>query len=257
MRRIETRRARGVAGAPTRAGERALPARVHVPRAAQRRARASTTRSTRRTRWLLAAAREEPADLRARLGGLDARQHVRRATASRGDVKNVHTVRTGIEYMMRARRLVHDDQRRRSSIGFFQIGGGIAGDFPICVVPMLHQDLQRDGRPALGLLLPDQRLDDELRLVLRRRAEREDHLGQARRRHAEVHHRVRRHDRRAADLRLRPGPLTPGSPQRQVLRPASAWRSARGPAPAGCARRRACCASACAAASLRAHGPAS
>ncbi len=28
-------------------------------------------------------------------------------------------------------------------IGFFQIGGGIAGDFPICVVPMIHQDLRR------------------------------------------------------------------------------------------------------------------
>jgi len=28
-----------------------------------------------------------------------------------------------------------------SSIGFFQIGGGIAGDFPICVVPLMHQDL--------------------------------------------------------------------------------------------------------------------
>src|SRR5207244_1849814 len=25
------------------------------------------------------------------------------------------------------------------------LGGGIAGDFPICVVPMLHQDLQRPG----------------------------------------------------------------------------------------------------------------
>ena len=32
-------------------------------------------------------------------------------------------------------------------IGFFQIGGGIAGDFPICVVPMLHQDLERDNTP--------------------------------------------------------------------------------------------------------------
>ena len=29
-------------------------------------------------------------------------------------------------------------------IGFFQIGGGIAGDFPICVVPMLQQDMERD-----------------------------------------------------------------------------------------------------------------
>ncbi len=31
----------------------------------------------------------------------------------------------------------------RSTVGFFQIGGGIAGDFPICVVPMIHQDLRR------------------------------------------------------------------------------------------------------------------
>lgn len=29
-----------------------------------------------------------------------------------------------------------------ASIGFFQIGGGIAGDFPICVVPLMHQDLE-------------------------------------------------------------------------------------------------------------------
>jgi deoxyhypusine synthase len=28
------------------------------------------------------------------------------------------------------------------SVGFFQIGGGIAGDFPICVVPMILQDLR-------------------------------------------------------------------------------------------------------------------
>ena len=36
------------------------------------------------------------------------------------------------------------------SIGFFQIGGGIAGDFPICVVPMLHQDLGRTRVPLWG-----------------------------------------------------------------------------------------------------------
>jgi deoxyhypusine synthase len=35
----------------------------------------------------------------------------------------------------------------RTGIGFFQIGGGIAGDFPICVVPMLHQDLKRESVP--------------------------------------------------------------------------------------------------------------
>ena len=34
--------------------------------------------------------------------------------------------------------------RTHSPIGFFQIGGGIAGDVPICVVPMLVQDLKLD-----------------------------------------------------------------------------------------------------------------
>ena len=37
-----------------------------------------------------------------------------------------------------------------ASIGFFQIGGGIAGDFPICVVPMLQQDLQKEDTPRWG-----------------------------------------------------------------------------------------------------------
>jgi deoxyhypusine synthase len=35
----------------------------------------------------------------------------------------------------------------KTPVGFFQIGGGIAGDFPICVVPMIHQDLRRDDVP--------------------------------------------------------------------------------------------------------------
>src|SRR5580692_8017042 len=61
-----------------------------------------------------------------------------------GDVKKVHTVRTGIEYMMELAEW-YTKTSKKSSIGFFQIGGGIAGDFPICVVPMLHQDLQRDN----------------------------------------------------------------------------------------------------------------
>jgi deoxyhypusine synthase len=66
-----------------------------------------------------------------------------------GDVGNVHTVRTGIEYMMRLAEW-YTTTSARQSIGFFQIGGGIAGDFPICVVPMLHQDLQRDDVPLWG-----------------------------------------------------------------------------------------------------------
>ena len=71
-----------------------------------------------------------------------------------GDVKNVHTVRTGIEYMQvlaewytKTAKILRGGD---GSIGFFQIGGGIAGDFPICVVPMLHQDLQRPEVPLWG-----------------------------------------------------------------------------------------------------------
>jgi deoxyhypusine synthase len=66
-----------------------------------------------------------------------------------GDVKKVHTVRTGIEYMMELAEW-YTSLTEKHSLGFFQIGGGIAGDFPICVVPMLHQDLQRENVPLWG-----------------------------------------------------------------------------------------------------------
>jgi deoxyhypusine synthase len=66
-----------------------------------------------------------------------------------GDVKSVHTVRTGIEYMISLADW-YTRTAQESSIGFFQIGGGIAGDFPICVVPMLRQDLQREDTPLWG-----------------------------------------------------------------------------------------------------------
>ncbi|MDE0897032.1 MAG: deoxyhypusine synthase family protein [Planctomycetota bacterium] len=67
------------------------------------------------------------------------------AAVHRGDVKNVHTVRTGIEYMTH---LIHWYQEVTADcgLGFFQIGGGIAGDFPICVVPLIQQDLETDVR---------------------------------------------------------------------------------------------------------------
>lgn len=67
-----------------------------------------------------------------------------------GDVKNVHTVRTGIEYMMSLAEWYTNTATEESKVGFYQIGGGIAGDFPICVVPMLHQDLQRENVPMWG-----------------------------------------------------------------------------------------------------------
>ena len=58
----------------------------------------------------------------------------------KGDLKAT-TVRGGIEYMV----WLSDWYRKNSGgkgVGFFQIGGGIAGDFPICVVPMMYQDLE-------------------------------------------------------------------------------------------------------------------
>jgi deoxyhypusine synthase len=56
------------------------------------------------------------------------------------------TVRSGIEYMMWLADW-YTENTRGKGVGFFQIGGGIAGDFPICVVPMLYQDLQRTDTP--------------------------------------------------------------------------------------------------------------
>jgi deoxyhypusine synthase len=67
----------------------------------------------------------------------------------RGDIKRVNTVRTGIEYMAGLARW-YQETSSAHSIGFFQIGGGIAGDFPICVVPMLEQDLQIRDIPRWG-----------------------------------------------------------------------------------------------------------
>lgn len=50
------------------------------------------------------------------------------------------TMRSGVEYMAE---LIdwYTSVAQKSSIGFFQIGGGIAGDFPICVVPTIRYDL--------------------------------------------------------------------------------------------------------------------
>ena len=58
----------------------------------------------------------------------------------------VKTMKSGIHYMMMLSNW-YQEKSKTSQIGFFQIGGGIAGDFPICVVPMLHQDLELDHVP--------------------------------------------------------------------------------------------------------------
>ena len=66
-----------------------------------------------------------------------------------GKIKNPTTVRGGVEYMMELADW-YVKTSAQQSIGFFQIGGGIAGDFPICVVPMLFQDLFRSNVALWG-----------------------------------------------------------------------------------------------------------
>jgi len=56
------------------------------------------------------------------------------------------TMKSGIEYMMWLADY-YTATAGQEGIGFFQIGGGIAGDFPICVVPMLYQDMERTDTP--------------------------------------------------------------------------------------------------------------
>lgn len=60
-----------------------------------------------------------------------------------GNVKSASAVKSGIEYMMEFTGW-YKETSRDSSIGFFQIGGGIAGDFPICAVPLMRQDMELD-----------------------------------------------------------------------------------------------------------------
>ncbi len=62
-----------------------------------------------------------------------------------GEVKP-STMKSGIEYMIWLAKY-YEENAGEEGIGFFQIGGGIAGDFPICVVPMLSQDLSKEDTP--------------------------------------------------------------------------------------------------------------
>lgn len=63
----------------------------------------------------------------------------------KGEIKPT-TMKSGIEYMMWLADF-YTETAGTDGIGFFQIGGGIAGDFPICVVPMLYQDMERHDTP--------------------------------------------------------------------------------------------------------------
>ena len=96
--------------------------------------------------WLLAAAKKNlpmfvPGWENATLGNMYAGHCIS------GDVKKVHTVRTGIEYMMELAEWYTATTAKTPRWDYFSDWRRHAGDFPICVVPMLHQDLQREHVP--------------------------------------------------------------------------------------------------------------
>ncbi|HOX47519.1 MAG TPA: deoxyhypusine synthase family protein [Myxococcota bacterium] len=94
--------------------------------------------------WLLAAARKRlplvvPGHEDSTFGNIFA-SYVKRGECSPAIVKS------GIETMA----AFYDQYRELAAgqgVGFFQIGGGIAGDFPICVVPSIKYDLEEVVRP--------------------------------------------------------------------------------------------------------------
>ncbi len=58
-------------------------------------------------------------------------------------VKSHSAIKSGTEQMEHLVRWYLDNVERHR-LGFFQIGGGIAGDFAICAVPLIIQDLEKD-----------------------------------------------------------------------------------------------------------------
>ena len=95
--------------------------------------------------------------------------NIYRVVRVEGELK-ASTVKGGIETMI----FLTEWYRANSGgkgVGFFQIAGGISGDFPICVVPMMYQDLEWEDVPFCGLLLPDFGLDDLVRIIFGRRSE--------------------------------------------------------------------------------------
>jgi deoxyhypusine synthase len=62
-----------------------------------------------------------------------------------GDV-SASIAKSGIEYMADFYDR-YQEMAEGPGVGFFQIGGGIAGDFPICVVPSIKYDLEQPVKP--------------------------------------------------------------------------------------------------------------
>lgn len=94
--------------------------------------------------WLLAAAKAKlpivvPGYEDSTFGNIFA-SHVKLGEA------NASISKSGIEYMA-AFYDQYQEMAAGKGVGFFQIGGGIAGDFPICVVPSIKYDLEGEAKP--------------------------------------------------------------------------------------------------------------
>jgi deoxyhypusine synthase len=94
--------------------------------------------------WMLAAAEQQlplfvPGWEDSTLGNMFVASHLK------GDIHHLSTIEGGLSYMQR---LIswYQEITAEQGLGFFQIGGGIAGDFPICVVPLIEQDLAQEVR---------------------------------------------------------------------------------------------------------------
>lgn len=94
--------------------------------------------------WLIAAAEKNlpiftPGWEDSTLGNIFVSNHIK------GNIQSLSTVKSGLEAM---KSLIgwYTQETKTSGIGFFQIGGGIAGDFPICVVPLIAQDLEQEAK---------------------------------------------------------------------------------------------------------------
>ncbi|MEL7059657.1 MAG: deoxyhypusine synthase family protein [Acidobacteriota bacterium] len=95
--------------------------------------------------WLLAAAEVDlplfvPGWEDSTLGNMFVASHLA------GDLSSLRTVQSGLHTMQRLIAWYEATTAGDVEVGFFQIGGGIAGDFPICVVPLIEQDLRRPAK---------------------------------------------------------------------------------------------------------------
>lgn len=61
-----------------------------------------------------------------------------------GKIQSLETMKSGLHYMDSLVEWYQEIDATGAEVGFFQIAGGIAGDFSICVVPLIIQDLEQE-----------------------------------------------------------------------------------------------------------------